>query len=296
MLSENQAPVLEADVHFGEPGTSSIKYESDVCLRKKGSDVVLIGHAYSRKGPVKILDVSLQVGSLQKTVRVSGDRKWHRSFGSWRITDPIPFDSMPLIYERAFGGLDDAHPDSSKHGSERRNPVGTGFAVSGKKEILNEMPLPNIEGPKSQIKSWKDKPAPCGFGFVGRDWAPRVDYAGTYDEQWEKERCPLLPTDFDELYYNGAHPDLVSTEFLKGNEMVKITNASKRGNLVFKLPQERLEVDILIQGVIGSHPAVMDTVIIEPDENRLMAVWRATIPTYRKFLLVDAVRIRNNRA
>ena len=39
---------------------------------------------------------------------------------------------------------------------------------------------------------------------------PRVTFVGTYDERWRSERCPLLPSDFDERYHSGAHPDLIA--------------------------------------------------------------------------------------
>src|SRR5207302_3596070 len=55
---------------------------------------------------------------------------------------------------------------------------------------LSGQRVPNVEYPKSLI-SWK-QPRPAGFGPIARDWVPRVEFAGTYDEKWEQERLPLL--------------------------------------------------------------------------------------------------------
>src|SRR5512140_2805801 len=43
-----QQPVVEADVPFGEPGSSSIQYASEVSPPKPGTDVAIVGHAYGR--------------------------------------------------------------------------------------------------------------------------------------------------------------------------------------------------------------------------------------------------------
>lgn len=291
-VSEYQVPLAEADEYFEEPGASSLKYESDTCWTKKGTDIALIGHAYSRGKNAKSVDVSLHVANLKKTIRVFGNRVWFKALGFWKYTDPQPFDAMPLVYERAFGGEDKTHPNSSKHGAEQRNPVGTGFAVSGKKERLEDLPLPNLEDPTNLIRSWRDKPAPAGFGFIGYGWVPRKNYAGTYDEVWQQNQCPLLPNDFDEFFFNGAHPDLIARPYLTGEEPVKIINASHFGDLNFKLPRRSFDIKVWIKGKQTTHDSVLDTVTIEPDEQRITIVWRATIPCFRLFRYIDRVRVK----
>jgi len=290
-VSEIQAPINYTDEYYGEPETSSMKYELDTFLTKKGTDVVLNGHAYPDKQGGKTVDVGLLVGPVRKVVRVVGDRVWYKVLGAWKATDPQPFDRMPLMYERAFGGRDETHEDPAKHSFEPRNPVGTGFAVHGRKEQLEGMHIPNLEDPLKPIKSWRDKPQPAGFGFIGRHWAPRINYAGTYDEKWQEERCPFLPDDFDEFFYNGATPDLIARKYLQGGEDVKVLNASPDGNLVFKLPRRAFDITAWIKGEQSSHDSCLDTVVIEPDERRVILVWRSTIPCFREFLYIDRVQV-----
>jgi hypothetical protein len=293
-FAEVQQPVLPMDEHFGEPGFSSVKYEMDSCLRKPGTDVVLVGSARPRV-TARLADVGLQVGPVKKVVRVFGDRRWGRNLGRWRMSDPEPFDEMPLVYERAFGGTDETHKNEKKHKFDPRNPIGTGFAARRTSDKLAGMLLPNLEDPLDLIGSWKDRPEPAGFGFTGRHWQPRVKFGGTFDEVWQKERCPFLPADFDDRFFNGAARGLVTRTHLQGGEPVRVVNASAQGELRFSLPRRRFEITALIKGELQEYPYVLDTVVIEPDENQMILTWRATIPCPRAFLYIDHVRLRERR-
>jgi hypothetical protein len=289
-VSEEPVPVLHADVFSGETDTSSIRYAADVCLRKRGTDVALVGQAYAPEGRVTThVDVGLRVGPVTSALRVFGDRHWSRVLGIWRISPPVPFDRMPLIYERAYGGVDTTHPDAAKHAGEMRNPVGTGFCSHRSSQRLEGLPLPNLEALDARIEHWKDRPAPVGFGFIGRGWEPRCRYAGTYDARWERERAPLLPLDFDERYYSAAHPSLVCQGYLVGGEPVHCINVTPGGTLAFALPRYKLSVDARLQGKLLQQAPVLDTVVIEPDERRLLLTWRTAIPCTRKFLYLERV-------
>ena len=69
-----------------------------------------------------------RVGTLEKTVHVSGERTWFKRIGGGIGTErPEPFERIPLVYERAFGGWDRTHAKPEKHTFEPRNPVGRGL-------------------------------------------------------------------------------------------------------------------------------------------------------------------------
>ena len=291
-LADEQAPIVWADEFYGEPGVSSIRFESDTCPPKPGGDVVLIGHAYPGRGEDRITEVTIGVGRLRKTVRVFGDRRWEKNLGRWKVSPPEPFDRIPLVYERAYGGRDETDPDPAKHAYEPRNPVGTGFVAAGSRERLEGLALPNLEGPDDPVKGWKNRPEPAGFGFVGRDWMPRSGLAGTYDDQWQNERCPLLPTDFDQRFFNSAPSGLVSPRPFAGGEQVRVTGAHRRGDLQFRLPAHPLAVTAWIKGAARRATPALDTVVIEPDEERLLLIWRAAIPCSREFLHIRNVFIK----
>lgn len=277
-LAEEQIRVNIGGEYWGEPEKSSYKYEPEVVFIKPATDIVLIGHAYAPNPRVTEVDVSLQVGPLEKLVRVFGDRYWVKRFGMTFITKPEPFERVPLIYERAFGGWDRSHPDPEKHSFEPRNPVGTGFRTKrGKFE--KGIKLPNLEDRRRPLKRYKDKPSPTGFGFISPHWQPRAAFAGTYDEVWTKERMPLLPTDFDRRFFNAAPLDQVAPGFLRGDELVVVLNASPSGRISFNLPgvpppQCRVE----LQGRRDQHlQTQLDTVIINTDDNLLFLIWRTNL-------------------
>jgi hypothetical protein len=116
---------LLTDVYFGEPETSSLKYTSELHIGKPGCDVVLIGQAWAPEGrPAAEQYVVVSLAGRRKMVRVIGDRVWQRG---GRPSRPEPFQSMPLVYERAFGGMHKVS-DNAPVLVEDRNPVGVGFA------------------------------------------------------------------------------------------------------------------------------------------------------------------------
>jgi len=274
--AQQQQPVNMEGEDWGDPATTSYKYEAETAFIKLGTDMVLIGHAHSSRDREKSVNVSLRVGEVEKTVRVFGDRKWTKRLGIVDMTNPQPFEKIPLIYERAFGGWDSAEPDPLTSKFEPRNPVGVGFK---RKEFEEGMPLPNIEDPKRPLKAYGDTPPPAGFGFISPHWQPRASYAGTYDEKWEKERAPLLPDDFDLRFFNAASPGLVTQEYLKGNEPVLIENASPIGVISFNLPGvEPPKIRVQLRKRPDAHLQTnLDTVIINTDENLVMLLWRSNL-------------------
>jgi hypothetical protein len=277
-VSKEQPPVLRLPEYRGEPGTSSLKYEADLVLTKRTTDILVIGHAYVPGGrSATEIDVGFRVGPVQKLLRIFGDRVW-RVFGA---SSPQPFVKMPLIYERAFGGLDvkSKHPDRDW---EWRNPVGAGFAVSHGN--ATGLKLPNLENPGSLIHSWNDRPAPAGFGAICSHWQPRASFAGTYDDNWMKARQPLLPEDFDDRFFQCAPADQQAPEFLRGGEPTVLYRLVPGGDLRFSLPKVYLGFESrFYDGSREIHKTrKLHTVILEPDFPRVSLVWHSALPCHFK--------------
>jgi hypothetical protein len=291
-ISEAQVPIWEGDQHRADPVLTSIRYASDLGPAKTGTDVALVGHAYAKGGRGSMVDVGLQAGPVRKVLRVYGDRQWLKAALAWVASQPLPFDRIPLIWERAYGGRDESHPDKAKHSFEARNPVGTGYVESGAKEKLEGLALPNLEDINHLITTWKSHPPPVCFGFIGPNWAGRSELTGTYDEAWQKNRLPQLPEDFDERFHNAAIPELVARPHLVGGERVTVAGATPEGHLSFELPKLRLGVTAWIRGKESTRQPVLDTVVIEPDEKRVSLTWRACFPCPRQFAHVEAVLVR----
>ncbi len=276
-LADSQSPICLADEYYDEPDGSSMRRACEATFAKAATDIVLTGHAQPPHGkPVKQLDVKLCVGMREKTVRVIGDRVWWRQkllFKRWRRSSTAPFVRMPLVYERAFGGSDMTPENKKNHVSESRNPVGTGMIAS--RSRLQQLPLPNLEDPRNLIKSPRDRPRPVGFGFIPGHWEPRKSQAGTYDSEWQITRMPLLPMDFDVRFFNAAHPDLVVEGFLRGDEPVRVINASPRGELAFPLPDDRPTILIKKQDGEGRMAPQLASLFIDTDCHRVELLWHA---------------------
>jgi hypothetical protein len=278
VIAGEQPAVLRVPEYNGEPGKSSLRFESDLVLTKKTTDVIMVGHAYApHDRPVAQTDVALRVGPVQKVLRIFGDRTWGRVGSS----SPQPFRKMPLVYERAFGGVDrrSAHPDRDW---EWRNPVGTGFAVA--RENLRGVLLPNIEYPSECLESWTDRPRPAGFGPIGPHWQPRVRFAGTYDEEWMKARQPLLPADFDDRFFQCAPQDQQTPTFLRGGEPVVLYHLTPGGELHFALPKVFLgfETHFYDGSRVTHRERRLHTVIIDGDVPRVSLVWHTSLSCHFK--------------
>jgi len=289
-IAEEQVPPTLTDEYWDEPGQSSLKYASDMHLGKPSTDVVLVGQAWAPEGKkVRQLDMGIAAADRRKLVRVFGDRVWRRKGAAF--SPPEPFESMPLVYERAYGGVHRSDPEQETVPGEARNPVGVGFRGERKKDEAEGQPLPNIEDPKNLIKSWGEEVVPQGFGFIAPYWVPRRDYVGTYDEGWQKKRAPYLPEDFDSRFFNMAHPDLVFDGYLKGGEPIQVVGASPKGRLRFRLPICDLEAAVTVAGQTEEPALNLETVLIEPDEARLCMTWRAALQCDKKALKVEEVDV-----
>ncbi len=268
-IGEQKDPVLSPQ-YLGEPGKSSLKYNSDLELAKPGTDIILHGHAYApNEKPVTKMGVLLKVGPLKKMLAVTGDRFWEQGALGTKLSDPLPFEKMPLTYENTYGGTDDSKMRNGAAYRFPENPLGTGFAL--KKKNLRGQKAPNI----AYFKNGKGKPA-C-FGPVPADWMPRAKYAGTYDERWLNQKAPLLPDDFDDRFFYCAPSDQQVPGYLKGGEIVEIHKMSPFGPLKFELPAPDLSFKTILGRKVKDHKAKLHTLIFKPDIPGFSMVWHTAL-------------------
>jgi hypothetical protein len=285
LLPEQPDPV-EADMHYGEPEFTSIEYASDLHIGKPATDIVMNGSAFSPYGkPVSQMDVSLRVGGLSKTVRVFGNRQWLEG----GMSAPEPFRSMPLVYEKAFGGVDIV--DGEVLAAEQRNPIGMGFRGERANTDMIGQVLPNLEDPRSLIRTPADTPIPAGFGFLSPGWEPRMNYVGTYDKAWQTQRAPFLPHDFDKRFLNMAHPDLIFPGYLTGGEEVVINGMHPDGDIQFQLPTVLMQSTFQLADKSVKAGLNLETVLIEPNQMLLSMVWRSSIPCDKRLLKLNKVTV-----
>lgn len=232
---------------------------------------------------------SVRVGPCQKGIHVFGTRVWYRGVIGLKSSTPLPFESMPLRYERSFGGMDkDSVGDAPSY--EPRNPVGMGLYGSEKGAI--EQPLPNLEDPFHLMSRPTERVAPAGFGPIARSWQPRLGLAGTYDEAWVERTAPLWPRDFDLRFFNAAAPGLIVSSGLRGGEMAVLSGLSPDGQISFPLPRHRLMVKTVFRHRVDRRELMMDAVHIEPDDGGVTLIWRAAIPAHRELSLHEYCLVR----
>ena len=286
--ADDQVQPVLASEHYGDPAASSIRLPSDLSLMKPSTDVLLLGTAYAPNRATTWMDVSLSVGVVRKIVRVFGDRLWRGNMSAG-ATAPARFEQVPLVWERAYGGIDHAKGEAR---GEPRNPVGAGYRANDGEKQLDGLALPNLEDPYDPITSWKQTPAPAAFAPVCPHWQPRVSFAGTYDEAWQSRRAPYLPHDFDTRFFQLAPPGLVAPAYLQGGEVIDVTGATPSGRFMCRVPTVPLQVEYRLDNSTQSPPLHLDTVIVEPDQARLVLVWRTTLACDKKLLRIREIIVR----
>ena len=286
LADEQKMPQKEDEHYTDDPATSSIKLASDMHIGKASTDIIMNGHACSpTEKEVRQMNVSISVGSVTKTVRIFGDRIWNNG----NIGPIKPFKTMPLVYEKAFGGVH--QKDGHIIAGEDRNPVGCGFFGKRKTSEFNGQSLPNLEDPAKLLQYTGDIVSPAGFGFISPNWHPRVSFAGTYNEVWQRKQAPYLPKDFDLRFFNMAHPDLIYPGYLLGGEPVKISGVRAEGDLQFNLPTIALTADVFIKSR-AEHPMfTLETLLLEPDQLNLSMTWKAALKCDKEALKIKEVVI-----
>ncbi|HBG06233.1 MAG: hypothetical protein A2075_00800 [Geobacteraceae bacterium GWC2_58_44] len=291
-VADEQLPIQLSPTYNGDPGSSSLRYDTDIVLEKPGTDCVLIGHAWAPSIGVPHVDVIFAVGPVCQKARVLGERRWiKRGVRAAYISRGAPFEMIPLTWEHAFGGKDTSCKDPAGHEFCLENPVGRGM-VSGRSDInIDGLSLPNIEDPADLIQKPGQRPKPRGFGMIAPYWQPRAGYAGTYDENWRENLSPLAPPDLDPRFYSSSAPGLCTPTHLTGTEQVLVEGASPQGALRFDLPAARARASVRCRQDEELVPLQLDTVIVEPDEARVILVWRGIMKGHGKGHEIGMVRV-----
>jgi len=153
------------------------------------------------------------MGQYKKTLNVYGKRYWKNIHVLPKTTDPEPFASMDLRYEKSFGGAGYA-----------LNPLGQGLVKTDVGIADNVLPVPNIQDPNNLIASPFDKTTPAGFLPLHSNWQQRQAKLGTYDQRYMNSRWPWFPADFDWSHFNAAPHDQQVAGYLRGDEKLTFEN------------------------------------------------------------------------
>ena len=253
VIAEEQRPITEDVVYEEEPESPEVaapRWDNDRFALKPLTDLVVQGQARSYRGPTRETYVEVRVADVVRQMRVRGDRicEWSGS-GPPVFSPPEPFETMPVRYERAYGGFDremltregDAFADAFRRVRPEwkadaatrfhypRNPAGIGYTVHAASRE-RPVPVPNLDYPFDpvspermavpSVERWLCAPLPAALDWCDQTWFPRSGYLGFTPPHAEEDVPP------GEVRYGFAAGDVLESpsildlefrwEFLQG--------------------------------------------------------------------------------
>jgi hypothetical protein len=259
-----------------------------------------------RQGRKKLIDKTLHVTGPRHFERSNAVLTWvQRNVSATSVysaTTPEEATEVPLRYELAYGGsCQVVHPKRGQPGKPEhlvnevcyRNPAGAGWMVKGYLDALarteqglpKSLPAPQISASRpieslTQTYQRGAKTAPqmalvrypeqtVGFGPLCKAWAPRLQLAGTYDDDWLEQRHPYLPKDFDFGYWNGAPQDqqIAFPDLMQGVSITARGLLPGGGDMAVRLPSHRALVLMrLDDGLVLPNPMHIDLIEVDTSD------------------------------
>jgi hypothetical protein len=184
MTRTSAQPIARDDIPYGNSPTQSVRLASDLSPYLNRADVFYTGSAHPPPG-VRVETLPVRLGIFEGQVPLLDKTLLIRQKGG--------FDSVPIVYERAFGGIGWAD-----------NPFGVG-AIEGSGE-------PNVVDPFDDRRL-------AGFGAIGRAWTARRRLLGSTPRRQLEQPLAELPDNLDWEYFQAAPPDQ-RIAFLRGDEWI----------------------------------------------------------------------------
>lgn len=276
LVEQTPYPISAVDIHWDDPATTSVRYPGQLAFAKPYTDIIVTGHACAPKNKrVASMEISIQVADVAKTLVVFGDRFWKQGISGKVPSAPSPFERIPIVYERAFGG-GIGQQNGTVATFDIRNPVGLGLGGRASIHPSVNTEVPNIEYPDDRQEQVTHRPRPAGLGALAPNWMPRCGYAGTYDELWLKEQAPLLPVDFNAQYFQFAPQDQRSTN-VRAGDLVQVKGMTPEGIWRFQLPRANVPIMLVYADNLQRIPVALDSIHLEPDLYRVSLIGRRVI-------------------
>ncbi len=269
-------------------------------------EVVVLGRAHAPEGEaMRSMRVSLSVGTERRELMVFGDRSWSGAGGEVCISEPEPFEVMPLTYERAFGGscevlIDREAPVDVCH---MLNPAGRGFdpapMARGLAATLNTPEgyprhdasrlLPNLEDPDALICAPGDDPAPACWATVplnsGLQALRGVEVNDAADLQNASAR-------FTSRLYHRAHPTWVIDPPAAMAEVTMVGLDPDQPITRFFLPALDVAGDWMVGQQHGTYHLWPQALVLLPEQRRFYLVYRCTFPVLWRAREERSMRLR----
>ena len=242
--------ILRADAHHRGVPTFSARAPSDLAPYRARADVIFVGSAHAPPGATaRTLVARLGVfrgarALVDKSIHVVGEREHEGA--------PRSFQSMPVVYERAYGGA-----------GWEANPMGVGF---------DDDRQPNLIDPDDPRRT-------VGFGPIARAWPARRKLVGKSDRKAVDAGEPLIPDRFEWSYFQSAPPDQ-QTELLSGDEWI-VLQALHPDLPLFRSQLPSARAVGRVHGLSSAPRPIAfaaDTLLIDGDAMRCSMTFRAALP------------------
>lgn len=270
-----RSDVQEPPTHLPRthPDSEVLRWDADLGGVKPTTDIIVNASAHAPDGkPTPLVEVSLRVGAVHKTLLVHGERVYRPALRGLGVSSARPFVRHPITYAWAHGGSDLDASAPNRQAFDPRNPLGRGVAADPARLI--DQPAHRIEYPDGDPVAR----GPAGFGPIASHWSPRRELAGTFDARWERTRRPLLPADHDLRAFLCAPTDQRPAAYLAGGEAVTLVNMSPLGLLTFSLPRVALRFVTQFGARRVTHRGNLAMVCVEPEDGSLRMVWQTALP------------------
>ncbi len=256
VVDDEQVPLVE-EMLLGEDEIT-LEHDLDPAMNRREVDIVVQGNAYTNQSGRRACDLTVGVGEFSRTLRVFGDRRCGLdSSGKIRFDEPSVFESLPLSWNLAYGGVDEVARQKLGDPVEEfckeirepydpvggafaypRNPVGKGYLIEATEEALAACALPNFEFIEDLLTperlalgsflAWPRAPEVASLGWLSYAFFPRSAMVGLPPLAYDEELCAP-----------GAFPEVVRG-FLK-----EATVAQDVGQ------EERLDLGFAQQAAVG---------------------------------------------
>jgi len=280
------------DMFTADPACSALHTEQDIAPGKAATDLIIRGAASSPGGKdMTDWPVSIAIAErLFHSFHVRGPVLWERNNAGrrWQQTAPARVSKVAIDFSFAFGGtLNDDQGKPLDFLPE--NPAGLGFANKG---WLDQRDTPFRAPQIGLLAEWiaadpLSRLSIVGSGPIAKTWLPRRALAGTFDNEWLRDRHPRMPRDHDIAFWNAAPAPLQIAPFLKGDEVIILNGFSVDGRIQVDLPGTALVLEARgdeTQALVMT----LDTVEVDlssgaKEKDILRIVWRAQIEAPERF-------------
>jgi len=255
------SPIASEERHYRKNPVASLTRGSDLALLVPRPEVVVVGSAFAAPGQMlsrTTVRLAVQRDTtmlINKRLEIIGDR---RARPGQEPPAPQAFQQLPILYERALGGI-----------ASRENPVGVGMGV----DADGLLTLPNVALPAQAGVS------PAGFGPIPSAWPSRQKKRGSMSWTAANTTADVeVPADFDDAYYQTAPSDQ-QTQEIRGGDLIAIVNMHPDIPMLRTyLPKGRgVAMAQTSRGERIPLSLRIDTVHIEPDAMRAEIVFRAAV-------------------